>query len=676
MLAALPACGLDLRARCVDDACPDPARCDLESQTCVLPAELARQILIQSPPPAGVVQPKVLLVAMVLERVKLEDGLPPSLPFQITDASGTVRHQGSLLLGGENVYRAPDWEAPEDVTYELSVRGEVRGLFTTTSRFTVDRVAPTFTPTVPAPVRPPSTTRVAYADPNFTNIVPWRRDERVTLTVRSDEPHLDPESVAVAVTGVGAGSTEGRVESPLPVKAVSGCGSLYCGSVELDLSKPQLRDFRGTFKLRVTGRDLAGNEGSGVGAIAVTRWKWRQQPAVANSPTQGPLALDSIGAVARVVRAPNGSDELSITEPSGAVRWALSRGTFTGGPVMGRRRSGSQTLYLLDNKDAGTLLAYETPALTAERTLCSAAPVPPGNSTGALALADLQFGGELAPFESVVGVATSQQDGLNRLFAARTAGSQECIIRENVRPMVQGVTMKGSDAIYPSPVDPSNQLVVRNHFEAIGWLDVAGFPVGMVRSGLLAILGNRIFGGGGPRIFSIPGSGGALGWRYPNQDSPTPLQDVVISADSTLFFKGEGRLFELQLDASTPIASSPVLTGTASGSVPPTLGKGGLIYVPSQGGLDVLTRDLQRDWGYPDPEMVDSAPLLDCTRDEAGAPIPGRPGVAYLAGATGMLTAAIVDSAGMDTNAKWPRHRHDSRNTGNSETSLPEFSCP
>ena len=48
-------------------------------------------------------------------------------------------------------------------------------------------------------------------------------------------------------------------------------------------------------------------------------------------------------------------------------------------------------------------------------------------------------------------------------------------------------------------------------------------------------------------------------------------------------------------------------------------------------------------------------------------------GIFYFANGTGWLMAYIVDSAGLDTSAPWPKYQHDARNTGNTNVSL---GCP
>jgi hypothetical protein len=74
--------------------------------------------------------------------------------------------------------------------------------------------------------------------------------------------------------------------------------------------------------------------------------------------------------------------------------------------------------------------------------------------------------------------------------------------------------------------------------------------------------------------------------------------------------------------------------------------------------------------------QIEAGPALDCSRNAAGTPIAGRPGVLYVATNNGLLYSFIVDSRGIETTAAWPKYQHDPRNTGNQQTPLAPFVCP
>jgi hypothetical protein len=66
---------------------------------------------------------------------------------------------------------------------------------------------------------------------------------------------------------------------------------------------------------------------------------------------------------------------------------------------------------------------------------------------------------------------------------------------------------------------------------------------------------------------------------------------------------------------------------------------------------------------------VVASPTLDCNRTASAS----GTGAYYFATTSGWLVAYIVDSAGLDLTAAWPKFQHDARNTGNTAVSL---GCP
>jgi hypothetical protein len=56
-----------------------------------------------------------------------------------------------------------------------------------------------------------------------------------------------------------------------------------------------------------------------------------------------------------------------------------------------------------------------------------------------------------------------------------------------------------------------------------------------------------------------------------------------------------------------------------------------------------------------------------------GSLVEGNHGVLYVP-AGGKLYAFVVDSAGLDPDAPWPKYQHDARNTGNPATPITQ--CP
>jgi hypothetical protein len=72
---------------------------------------------------------------------------------------------------------------------------------------------------------------------------------------------------------------------------------------------------------------------------------------------------------------------------------------------------------------------------------------------------------------------------------------------------------------------------------------------------------------------------------------------------------------------------------------------------------------------------------LDAYRPAAGgAKNCGKPlGTLYVmtkTGSTATLRAILVDSKGLDGTAPWPKYQKDNANTGNSGSSLADWTCP
>jgi hypothetical protein len=119
----------------------------------------------------------------------------------------------------------------------------------------------------------------------------------------------------------------------------------------------------------------------------------------------------------------------------------------------------------------------------------------------------------------------------------------------------------------------------------------------------------------------------------------------------------------------------------------PVFGQGGKLYVLGRTGrLHVLNAaSLLEEWSWavplPGPFTAQSFSQLNLDVDRAAAApcANGQPGVLYLSASSADVTrlyAILVDSAGVDRNAPWPKYQHDPANTGNPATPLTPYSCP
>lgn len=180
--------------------------------------------------------------------------------------------------------------------------------------------------------------------------------------------------------------------------------------------------------------------------------------------------------------------------------------------------------------------------------------------------------------------------------------------------------------------------------------------------------------------------GGIIAARYPPSGQLGGAAGLVITENHTaiaLFNDGTSATLVTVTDAGTVATQSR----PASYRTSPLLGRGGLLYLLGNSDIRVMPLDGGSSWTIPvagSSGGLVTSPNIDCTRDTAGVPIPGRPGVLYVINSSTLpgtvpdaqLYAIIVDSAGIETRAVWPKALHDPRNTNNAGTDLSQFACP
>jgi hypothetical protein len=113
------------------------------------------------------------------------------------------------------------------------------------------------------------------------------------------------------------------------------------------------------------------------------------------------------------------------------------------------------------------------------------------------------------------------------------------------------------------------------------------------------------------------------------------------------------------------------------------VGASGKLYVVGSNGVlrALNAATLAEEWRWDGAFLTTAISQLnlDINRDVTNPCGTGQPGVLYVAAsssATTTLYAVLVDSAGLDRNAPWPRHQRDPSNTGNPATSLVPWTCP
>ncbi len=178
-------------------------------------------------------------------------------------------------------------------------------------------------------------------------------------------------------------------------------------------------------------------------------------------------------------------------------------------------------------------------------------------------------------------------------------------------------------------------------------------------------------------VLRVPQSGGSA--------NVTPVYPTNATWDARVYGLAIGGSDELVFGAQTPSAltfnrvptTGPSSAETTADNVraSPVVGTRAVYSASTGGVIDARAKDsLSLIWQLaPGVGTVNSSPTLDCSRDASGAAIPGAPGVLYVP-AGGKLHAFVVDGAGLDSSARWPKYQHDARNTGNPDTVIPP--CP
>jgi hypothetical protein len=159
-----------------------------------------------------------------------------------------------------------------------------------------------------------------------------------------------------------------------------------------------------------------------------------------------------------------------------------------------------------------------------------------------------------------------------------------------------------------------------------------------------------------------------------------------MGSEVVMFGDSGGYLRKVPLNTATPsfgaAAQSTKFAASLSGRAS-LIGKGGVNYViGSDGVVRAYDNGLVELWNGSAAPVLNAAMSelnLDINRDVAAPCSAGQPGVLYVTASSSNETrvyAILVDSAGLDRGAPWPKHQHDPSNTGNPATLLNSWTCP
>ncbi len=345
---------------------------------------------------------------------------PATLTLILGLPDGGTASGGALAAdGGTGAYQGT-WRPTGDGLYQLTARYDLAGLASPTISVIADTVPPSFMWTVPIPVR----SGPIYIDPDPGFAVAWRRDETFTLSLSASEPVM-PTTVTLSVIGI-----PGAVSPLLSVTESTGCGQPYCGTVVVDMSKPDMNAFRGTFGLVVTGQDRAGNVGSTDGGVKATRWKWLNQ--LTSNPIRTAPAIGTAGTI--YVGSQNAGGTIGTVfalNTDGGQKWFLDGGAIAASPVVSVDAGIDRVYVAMNNVVTGTTL-YVMDGTSGVPSPIACAAYNGGSISGPLALGISQPSGSPQPVETAFMVVNNVGGG--RLLAVRPDAilTQQCQFIDNV----------------------------------------------------------------------------------------------------------------------------------------------------------------------------------------------------------------------------------------------------
>ena len=582
-----------------------------------------------------------------------------------------VSNTGSVVNSGDL--------SPDGGTYAGHLSMTQQGTFTLTAGFPgfpsgapvsdgvtidVDTVAPTLTVT-PNPktgLRDGSTPgQPSDIDLQLANA--FKRNDIVTVAISTPDPDFDPNSIALSVRGM---TTNVPVSFVAPSRVTTCPGQAYCFTGTADLSNVEMLALRGQMTIVATGRDQAGNLGTGMAQIPVTRFKWsRAMPGVTSiqaSPAVGVNGTVFIGTT---------TGTLSAIRPDGTNQWTspVSLGSaFLASPSVGKGDGTAEVVYAFpggtppvlfaffgsNGSDAGFVTAGGSGSVQASPVVANTTTIVDTtretattflNGATGLSLASLRFGYSVAatgPVGSAGAVA----------FPGNIVGDDNLAFAGDDSNHVREYSFSSGGGSW------SEAGTTRATPDA---------PTG------LALTSSFVAGASVGSVFTFPRTTGTA-FSRPETGPSIPV------------ITGGDLLYSVASDGGTTIR----LTPNGSGTVVATAGVGGTTTSPllANGQVSYLVRKnnnalfalgpgLNVLWSDTvEPSIsVASSPNIDCARNTDGSKRSG-PGTLYYGANNGKLYAIIVDNPGIDTTSPWPKYQHDPRNTGSLSTPLSEFTCP
>jgi hypothetical protein len=464
--------------------------------------------------------------------------------------------------------------------------------------------------------------------------------------------------------------------------------------VLVDLWDPalEMKALRAEFSATANGSDLVGNPGTaGNGKIQVTRWKWAVDPtpSIVNSIKTAP-AIGRNGSIyfgtstgTAYAVSPDGAWK-ELLQTDGQIASSIAIGDVDWG-------NGSEETAFI----AGTFVDASTVSRAAIWAIPVVSDLPGVPVPICIGFENSVALASIALTTTVVSAIEQPQPTAIAVFN----NSKSNLVAARPLDMGPSRCLWGEPFDYKSPSSTGLAVSDRKVFfgDDGGYVRAFTFGIGGIITSWSVLVGSGnqptnpiitgagVAGGGGVgvgTIFMIPFDGSIV--INGSTGSPTwnaiELAAFESRAPSILAGTNKESLFMVpETFSSGTLDPIPDLQITGSIVASPAVGSDKSIYIATEGGvLYSLDPSLGISWQVGLGPAVDSSPALDCSRDDSGAAIPGRPGVLYVGADNGLLYAFVVDSRGIDTTAPWPKFHRDPRNTSDGSTGrdLSEFRCP
>jgi hypothetical protein len=608
----------------------------------------------------------------------------PGVVKYYASVSGVAGPMGTLSSDGGNVFTTSLNPIAEGAWHVDAVAGDVDA----SVDFTVDRTGPTLWVEVPmsAPDYGPTTSEFI---PTEDGGGWYRKDEVVSVTVRSSDTDVDVSSLKLKAQFGGSATT--TLQSP----SICDAG---CWKFSLDLSQIEMPAFRGDVVLSPVGSDMLANtlHASDAGVLHVTRWQWAKkigQGGAAKYLTATP-AVGNGGRLFIGIAANNTG--IAAIDPDGGNAWTPVSDDAVVGPVAaGRGSAGREHVFFQPSSTTSTGTLKSLDAKTGTNGMQDMQVCAGGGGTaneGGVAL----FAENSAAVASI-GVQADSSNSRGRVLIPE---SQNCSSTTTATGL-QKVSAPGNLVTAPplAAMAGSNGHLRLFSYDAtaqslalVSTVDQAVGAIGTV-NGLGMLSATRVVGAGG----GGPGVGGLFAFdvdagtsvvnAWPTATAlATPTSGPAVGASGVYasIRTGNGKVGLVRVRAADGVAqaqSAELSTSSFMGTEVPTpvLGANGRAYVVDENGsLYVLPSafapDAGADWETKLPGVVggtvSASPTLDCDRRMPNS----HSGVLYIATESGWLVSYLVDSTGLDPTAPWPKYARDSRNTGSFDGGV--IGCP